>query len=53
MVAGMENVARDKFGEAQAASEDLEIVLRSEPKVTGILQQGKGNTRDVQYAHHD
>lgn len=38
MVAEMENVARDKFGNAQAASEGSEIVLRSENNMTGILQ---------------
>jgi ribonuclease BN (tRNA processing enzyme) len=51
MVAGMENVAKDKFGDAQAASEGSEIVLRSESNMTGILQspsplplsRGRGN----------
>lgn len=38
MVAEMENVAKDKFGNAQAASEGSEIVLRSENNMTGILQ---------------
>lgn len=38
MVAEMENVAKDKFGNAQAASEGSEIVLRSESNMTGILQ---------------
>ncbi len=53
VVEGMENVAKDKFGEAQSASEGLEITLHNEGKMTGILQQDKVNTRDVQYAHHD
>ena len=38
MVAEMENVAKDKFGDAQAASEGLEIVLQPEANMTGILQ---------------
>jgi len=53
MVAGMEAMAKEKVGDAQAAYEGLEIVLPDEKKMTGILQPGRGNTRDVKYAHHD
>ncbi len=53
MVAGMGVAAKEKFGDAQAAYEGLEIVLPDEKKMTGILQPGRGNTRDVKYAHHD
>ena len=38
MIAGMEASAKAQFGEAQAAYEGLEIVLRDEKKVTGVLQ---------------
>jgi phosphoribosyl 1,2-cyclic phosphodiesterase len=53
MVAGMEASAREKFAAAQAASEGLELVLRNEMKMTGMLQQNNAATRDVKYAHHD
>jgi phosphoribosyl 1,2-cyclic phosphodiesterase len=53
MIAGMDAAAKEKFGDAQAAYEGLEILLPDEKKMTGILQPGRGNTRDVKYAHHD
>ena len=53
MVAGMEASAKEKFGDAQAAYEGLEILLHKEAKMTGMLQQSNINARDVKYAHHD
>lgn len=53
LVAGMEASAKEKFGEAQAAYEGLEIRLAAEKKMTSRLQQGNNDARDVQYAHHD
>jgi phosphoribosyl 1,2-cyclic phosphodiesterase len=53
MVAGMDAIAKEKFGDAQAAYEGLEVVLPDEKKMTGRLQPGRENTRDVKYAHHD
>ncbi len=53
MVAGMETSAREKFGDAQAAYEGLELVLPDEMKMTGMLQQSNFNARDVKYAHND
>jgi ribonuclease BN (tRNA processing enzyme) len=38
MVAGMETSAKAQFGKAQAAYDGLEIVLRDEKKITGVLQ---------------
>jgi len=38
MVARMEVSAKEQFSEAQAAYEGLEIVLRDEKKMTGVLQ---------------
>ena len=49
LVAGMEASAREKFGEAQAAYEGLDIALIPSPSFTG---RG-ARQRDVQYAHHD
>jgi hypothetical protein len=34
----MEASAKEQFSEAQAAYEGLEIVLRDEKKITGVLQ---------------
>jgi len=53
MVAGMESSAKAQFGEAQAAYEGLEIILRDEKKMTSRLQQSNLNPRDVKYANHD
>ena len=52
-VAGMDASAKEKFGNAQAAYEGLEILLRDEKKISGMLQQSNVNARDVKYAHHD
>lgn len=38
MVVGMEVLAKEKFGDAQAAYEELELVLPIETKMTGMLQ---------------
>jgi phosphoribosyl 1,2-cyclic phosphodiesterase len=38
MVAGMQVTAKEKFSDAQAAYEGLEIVLSDERKMTGLLQ---------------
>ena len=53
MVAGMENTAKDKFGDVRAAYEGLEFVLRPEKKMTAMLQHSNKDASDVQYAHHD
>lgn len=53
MVVGMEKSAKEKFANARAASEGLELLLRNEMKMTGMLQQDNAATRDVKYAHHD
>ena len=53
MVTGMDATAKEKFGDAQAAYEGLELSLREPTKVTGMLQPGKVNARDVKYAHHE
>jgi ribonuclease BN (tRNA processing enzyme) len=53
MVAGLETSATEKFGDARAAQEGLDIVLREEKKMTGLLQQNNIAARDVKYAHHD
>jgi phosphoribosyl 1,2-cyclic phosphodiesterase len=53
MVAGMDATAKEKFDNAQAAHEGLEIVLSDEKKISGMLQPGTMNARDVKYAHHD
>lgn len=49
MVAGMDASAKAQFGEAQAAHEGLEIVLREE-NMAVRLQSPALNGRDVQYA---
>jgi len=51
MIAGMDASAKAQFGEAQAAYEGLEIVLRDE-KMPVILQSPALNGRDVQYAQN-
>lgn len=53
MVTGVDASAKEKFGHAQAAYEGLELVLRDDTKMTGLLQQNKIAARDVKYAHHD
>lgn len=53
MVAGMESAAKEKFRDVKAAYEGLEIILREERKMTGLLQQKNIATSDVKYAHHD
>jgi len=51
MVAGMDAAAKAQFGEAQAAYEGLEIVLREE-NMAVRLQSPALNGRDVQYAQN-
>ena len=51
MVAGMDASAKAQFGEAQAAYEGLEIVLREE-NMAVRLQSPALNGRDVQYAQN-
>lgn len=53
MVAGMEAAAKEKFGDAQAAYEGLEIVLREANKMAKKLQSVTLQARDVKYANHD
>jgi phosphoribosyl 1,2-cyclic phosphodiesterase len=53
MVAGMETAAKEKFGDAQAAYEGLEIVLREANKMAKKLQSATLQARDVKYANHD
>jgi phosphoribosyl 1,2-cyclic phosphodiesterase len=53
IVAGMEKFAREKFGEAQAAYEGLEIILPKENRITERLQSANLNGVDVKYAHND
>ena len=53
MVAGMEAAAKEKFGDAQAAYEGLEIVLRESNKMAKKLQSVTFEARDVKYANHD
>ena len=53
MVAGMEASAKERFGDAQAAYEGLELVLHPEMKMTSMLRQINGNARDVKYGHND
>jgi len=53
MITRMEASAKARFSEAQAAYEGLEIVLRNEKKITGVLQSSNINARDVKYANND
>jgi phosphoribosyl 1,2-cyclic phosphodiesterase len=53
VIAGMEAVAKEKFGRVQAAYEGLEITVNPENKITSLLQQDQAGTRDVKYADHD
>lgn len=53
MVAGMELTAKLQFEKSQAAYEGLEVVLRDENKITGVLQSRNIDARDVKYANHD
>ena len=53
MVAGMETLAKEKFSEAQAAYEGLEIGVRGPNKIAKQLQSPKHHMRDVKYANHD
>lgn len=53
MVADMEVIAKRQFANSIAAYEGLEIVLHAEKKITGVLQTGDRNARDVKYANHD
>jgi ribonuclease BN (tRNA processing enzyme) len=52
-VAGMEISAKQKFSDAQAAYEGLEIIWREPNKITKQLQSSKREVRDVKYANHD
>jgi len=51
MIAGMDASAKAQFGEAQAAYEGLEIVLRDE-NMSVRLQSPTSTGRDVQYAQN-
>ena len=53
MVAGMEASAKTQISEARAAYEGLEILLRSENKISEKVQSPNLNARDVKYAHND
>jgi phosphoribosyl 1,2-cyclic phosphodiesterase len=53
MVAGIAASAKARFSETQAAYEGLEIVLRSEKNITGVLQSSNIIARDVKYANND
>ena len=53
VIAGMESFAREKFSEAQAAYEGLEIILPKESRITERLQSANLHGADVKYAHND
>jgi phosphoribosyl 1,2-cyclic phosphodiesterase len=53
MVAGMEAAAKTQISEARAAYEGLEILLRSENKISERFQSPNLNARDVKYANND
>jgi phosphoribosyl 1,2-cyclic phosphodiesterase len=53
MVAGMEASAKAQISETQAAYEGLEILVRSENKISEKFQSPNLNTRDVKYANND
>jgi phosphoribosyl 1,2-cyclic phosphodiesterase len=53
MVAGMEAAAKAQISEARAAYEGLEILVRSENKISDKFQSPNLNARDVKYANND
>jgi phosphoribosyl 1,2-cyclic phosphodiesterase len=53
MVAGMEAAAKTQISETQAAYEGLEILVRSENKISDKFQSPNLNARDVKYANND
>lgn len=53
MVAGMEASAKTQISEAQAAYEGLEILVRSENKISEKFQTPNLHPRDVKYANND
>jgi phosphoribosyl 1,2-cyclic phosphodiesterase len=53
MVAGIEISAKAQFRETQAAYEGLEILVRSENKISEKFQSPNLKTRDVKYANND
>ena len=53
VITAMETSAREKFNEAQAAYEGLEIILPRESRITDRLQSANLHGADVKYAHND